>query len=137
MTTQALEERMRATLWQMLWLSNGATMRMDANRVSQSKDRPGFPAGDGYPLVDEYALRWARSRTWKAKREVVQEAEKALERARRAPESENPEFGSFQWRRMVAASGLSLADEARKWHCSRSYIAKVRAQFAEFGERAA
>ena len=128
-----LEERMRAALWGLFWLSNGATMKIDANRVSQSKDRPGFPAGDGYPLVDEYALRWSGARTWKDKREVVQEAEKALQSARRQPEPADREFerGSLAWKRRIANDDRSTAEVARLYTVSRHQVAGFRSQYRE------
>lgn len=128
-----LAERMRVALWGMYWLSNGSTMRMDANRVTQSKDRPGFPAGDGFPLVDEFAVRWRGARTWNAKRDVVQEAEKALQSARRQPEPEDREFerGSLAWKRRIANDDRGTAEVARLYTVSRHQVCGFRSQYRE------
>ena len=61
---------------------------------------------------------------------VLLEARASLEAWRRMPPpSSEPEYGSQQWKRWVAESPLSHKELARKFNCSRGYIAQIRRQY--------
>lgn len=128
-----LEARLRRALIGLYWVSHGPTAKIDANRVSGSKDRAVLPAGDGFPVYDEYRVRWERAVSERARLEVVEAAEEELERWLVAPDPPSgvePERGSWAWKKRVANDPRPVAEVSRVFSVSRvtvyEYIRRYR-----------
>jgi hypothetical protein len=82
------------------------------------------------------SLRYFRKRIERVRdpatfQDIIVEARAALEACRRAPApSEEPEYGTPQWKRWVAESEEPPAKLAYRFNVSRQYIEKVRANYS-------
>ena len=128
-----LQARLFTALRGLYLLSNGATAKIDANRVNGSKERPLFPAGDGRPVHEEYARRWAGARTERDRVDCVEDAERELASWRRQSEPQDREFerGSLAWKRRIANEKRGTAEVARLYSVSRHQVAGFRSRYRE------
>lgn len=129
-----LEQRMRAALWGLYWISNAPASKLDANPVTHSKDPSRAPTGEGFPLVDEFALRWQGAHSARSKAEVVKAAEEALERALRAPEPPagvEPERGSWAWKKRIAEDQRPSREVARVFSVSHVTVCDYRRRYRD------
>jgi len=129
-----LQARLFTALRGLYLLSNGATAKIDANRVNGSKERPLFPAGDGRPVHEEYAVRWARAFSDAGRLEVVIAAEEELERWRVAPDPPQgvePERGSWAWKKRIAEDNRPSREVARVYSVSHVTVCDYRRRYRD------
>lgn len=61
---------------------------------------------------------------------LLRDAREALDAWQRTPQTLEPEYGSFAWKRMIAESSLSDQELAVKWHVSSKQIGNYRKKYA-------
>jgi hypothetical protein len=100
--------------------------------------RPGEPTG--LRMMEDYQVGYAlkspeyfqreigRARTEKRLRELLSEAQAALEAWQRTPipAGQDPEYGSPQWKRWIAESSLDGGTLARRFNITRQYVHQIR-----------
>lgn len=84
-----------------------------------------------WPLkpVEHYRRRVERAASATALESVLRDVRRAIERMRRQPAPLEPVLGDPQWKRWVAESSEPASEIARRFHVSKRYVNKVRAQW--------
>lgn len=129
-----LEQRMIEALKGLYLLSSAPASKLDANPVKHSKSPSRPPSGEGFPLVDEFALRWRRAHREDSKRDCVEAAEEALDRARWAPDPPKgvePERGSFAWKKQIAEDERPSREVARIFSVSHVTVCDYRRRYRD------
>lgn len=126
-----LEQRLWNALTVMQLLSNGTTQRFDGDRVTGSKDRPLLPAGERRPEFLEFQARFARARSYSSRLAIVEEAERVLDEWRKRKPMDNPERGSYWWKKEIANSDRTGAELARLYGISRQTVQAYRRKYRD------
>lgn len=117
-----LEKRFHKALCGLYMLQHGGTIQTDKDIVHGSRDKGGRPAGESEPPYEEFVRRWERAFSHSSRLAIVEEAERDLTNWKITKGSDEPEYGSVQWKRMIANSDKTPTELARLHSVSRQSI---------------
>jgi hypothetical protein len=127
--SMTLEQRLWNALNAMQLLSNGATTRLDTDRVHGSRNPGLYPAGEQKCEFLIFQRRFAQAHSYQSKLEIVEEAERDLAQWTHSRPPKDPEHGSYFWKVMLATSKDSVTDLARRHSVSRQMIYVYRRRY--------
>lgn len=93
-------------------------------------EQSGAPRGPKLSMADEFRARYNGAYSDRGRREVIEAAQLAYDRAKRMrlPKGKEPEFGSPLWK-FWAAQQPDALEVVRRFGVSRQYMARLREQY--------
>jgi hypothetical protein len=121
---------MRKILGPMEMLAHGGTQKWNSDR---NRSKPGsrllIPEDERDIPHVYFAKRYENAPTDTARQAVIDAAQKALNSWRQQAQPENPEWGPYGWKLLVANDPRSVAEIARLYSASRGTIHELRKRF--------
>jgi hypothetical protein len=130
MSPAELRSRMQLTLIRMVLISEGKTTKL--GDVIHGGDPDRSPRGPRSSMAEYHRRQWRRARSHEARLEALQEAEKALIRARYASRANSPLRDTLEWKRWVASDPRPAKVVAQVYEVSLSHVYYLRKQHAAY-----
>jgi len=118
-----LDAEMGQLLARMSVISEASAAKYDSERVHGGEPSRA-PAGPSEGLYQEFTRRYLKAWSETAKRETIEDAQKALTHARYAPR--RPVRGTDEWRIAIGTDQRAAKDVAEIYGCTVQYVYAMR-----------
>lgn len=132
-----LVRRVKAKMSLLELVSHGKTGAYDSDggRGAPDSKPPGGGVGKAddfqidFPQKSHLAFRATYAQVVKDLQALDVKIAEAVKAWKQTPRRDEPEFGTFEWKRWVGETDQSDGEIARKYSCSRQYVNRIRHEY--------